>query len=197
MCIQTLKRYATHLQLQNCQRTTSPPLKQLLHPVAGDKSMSSNKCWGYVKIPTTPLMYNRSILSCSSLCFKDTQRKLHCAQSALTDSEQKREQRMKIIRKTHQSALALKQAVITELQDVIAEKDECISHLQAQLANSHCSTVPSKPVQVPLYFSTSSFLAFVKHFYLVVSRLRVCRSWLSNYWDFRRKISPYKPGMQR
>ena len=68
---------------------------------------------------------------------------------------------MKIIRKTHQSALALKHAVITELQDIIAEKDECISQLKAQMANSHCSTALYKPVQVP---HSTPFLSHVNSF---------------------------------
>ena len=46
------------------------------------------------------------------------------------------------MRKTHQSALALKQALVQELQDIVAERDETINHLKAQLRNGqvqlHC-----------------------------------------------------------
>ena len=67
---------------------------------------------------------------------KVTQRKLHLAQSNLADCEQNRERRLKIIRKTHQSALALKQTLIQELQDIVAEKDEIINSLNTKLQDS-------------------------------------------------------------
>lgn len=46
------------------------------------------------------------------------------------------------MRKTHQSALALKQALIQELQDIIAEKDEIIN---TKLRNSQADDVNTKP----------------------------------------------------
>ena len=46
------------------------------------------------------------------------------------------------MRKTHQSALALKQALIQELQDVIAEKDEIIN---AKIRNNQADEVTTKP----------------------------------------------------
>ena len=46
------------------------------------------------------------------------------------------------MRKTHQSALALKQALIQELQDVIAEKDEIIN---AKIRNNQVDEVTTKP----------------------------------------------------
>lgn len=46
------------------------------------------------------------------------------------------------MRKTHQSALALKQALIQELQDIIAEKDEIIN---AKLKNSRTDDDTTKP----------------------------------------------------
>ena len=45
------------------------------------------------------------------------------------------------MRKTHQSALALKQALIQELQDIIAEKDEIIN---TKLRNSQAYDVSTK-----------------------------------------------------
>lgn len=46
------------------------------------------------------------------------------------------------MRKTHQSALTLKQALIQELQDIIAEKDEIIN---TKLRNSRVDDVTTKP----------------------------------------------------
>jgi hypothetical protein len=51
----------------------------------------------------------------------------------LAHSEYGKENRLKILRKTHQSALSLKQCLIQELQDVILEKDEYISQLEDRL----------------------------------------------------------------
>ena len=67
---------------------------------------------------------------------------MHIAQSSLTDCEHNRERKLKIMRKTHQSALALKQALIQELQDIIAEKDEIIN---AKLRNSQACEVNTDP----------------------------------------------------
>ena len=55
------------------------------------------------------------------------------AQSSLADCEHNREKRLKIMRKTHQSALALKQVLVQQLQDIIVEKDETICHLKSKL----------------------------------------------------------------
>lgn len=76
---------------------------------------------------------------------RETQRKLRLAQSSLTESEHNRERRLKIMRKTHQSAIALKQALIQELQDIVAEKDEYISLLEARLKNGR--TPPTSPIK--------------------------------------------------
>ena len=46
------------------------------------------------------------------------------------------------MRKTHQSALALKQALIQELQDIIAEKDEIIN---TKIRNNQADEVTTKP----------------------------------------------------
>ena len=51
------------------------------------------------------------------------------------------------MRKTHQSALALKQALVQQLQDIIVEKDETIDHLKSQLksANTDDHKIEPKP----------------------------------------------------
>ena len=48
-------------------------------------------------------------------------------------SEHGKESRLKILRKTHLSALSLKQGLIQELQDIILEKDEYITHLEDRI----------------------------------------------------------------
>ena len=48
-------------------------------------------------------------------------------------SEYGKENRLKILRKTHQTALSLKQSLIQELQDVVVEKDDYISKLEDRL----------------------------------------------------------------
>ena len=86
------------------------------------------------------------------LCsLKDTQRKLRSAQFSLTDSERNKERRIKIMRKSHQAALTLKQAVITELQDIIAEEEECVSQLQVQVSNNQPTNSPLCIKQVHKY----------------------------------------------
>lgn len=64
---------------------------------------------------------------------QQTQSELRTAQSNLTQSEYGKENRLKILRRTHQSALSLKQSLIQELQDIVAEKDEYISQLENRL----------------------------------------------------------------
>ena len=94
-----------------------------------------------------------------------TQHKLHLAQSNLTECEHNRERKLKIMRKTHQSALALKQALIQELQDIISEKDEIIN---TKLRNSQADDVNTKPClsdsQVSLQYV---LLFFHKYMYLI------------------------------
>lgn len=58
---------------------------------------------------------------------------MRTAQSNLAQSGYGKESRLKILRRTHQSALSLKQSLIQELQDIIAEKDEYIDLLQNRL----------------------------------------------------------------
>lgn len=59
---------------------------------------------------------------------------MRLAQHNLQQLEHGREHRIKILRKTHQSALSMKQVVIRELQDIIADKDEYINRLESKLA---------------------------------------------------------------
>lgn len=87
------------------------------------KWWNSNKCLGY-SIWTLCAVADGSF-STSQV----TQRKLHFAQSNLAECEQNRERKLKIMTKTHQSALALKQALIHELQCIIEEKDEMIKSM--------------------------------------------------------------------
>jgi len=48
------------------------------------------------------------------------------------------------MRKTHQSALALKEALIQELQDMLCEQEEQIRQLEASLRGD----IPTSPVKV-------------------------------------------------
>lgn len=77
---------------------------------------------------------------------QQTQHKLRAAQSSMAESEHGRERRLKIMRKTHQSALALKEALIQELQDMLCEREEQIVQLEASLSGS----VPTSPVKVEI-----------------------------------------------
>ena len=76
--------------------------------------------------------------------FQQTQHKLRAAQSSMAETEHGRERRLKIMRKTHQSALALKEALIQELQDMLCEREEQIVQLEASLKGN----VPISPVKV-------------------------------------------------
>lgn len=64
---------------------------------------------------------------------QQTKSELRVAQSTLANSEYGKENKFKILRRTHQSALSLKQALIQELQDIITEKDEYIRMLEDRL----------------------------------------------------------------
>lgn len=66
-------------------------------------------------------------------CLQQTQSELRAAQVNLAQSEYGKEKRLKILRRTHQSALSLKQSLIQELQDIVAEKDEYINELEDRL----------------------------------------------------------------
>ncbi|XP_064399470.1 kinesin-like protein KIFC3 [Halichondria panicea] len=78
---------------------------------------------------------------------RETQYKLRMAQSNLLQSEQGRERRLKIIKKTHSSALSLKQALIQDLQDIIAEREENINELETQLRGCSCEHVLDKAIK--------------------------------------------------
>ena len=75
---------------------------------------------------------------------QETQRKLRVAKSNLLESEHGRERRLKIIKKTHSSVLSLKQALIQDLQDIIADKDESIAELKSRLRGCSCEQVQNK-----------------------------------------------------
>ena len=65
------------------------------------------------------------------VCYlQQTQSELRAAQISLAQSEHGKENRLKILRKTHQSALSFKQSLIQELQDIVKEKDEYINQLE-------------------------------------------------------------------
>ena len=75
---------------------------------------------------------------------QETQRKLRTAQSSMAESEHGQERRLKIMRRTHQSALALKEALIQELQDMLCEREEQVIQLEASLRGD----IPTSPVKV-------------------------------------------------
>ena len=75
---------------------------------------------------------------------QETQRKLRTAQSSMAESEHSQERRLKIMRKTHQSALALKEALIQELKDMLCEQEEQIRQLEASLRGD----IPTSPIKV-------------------------------------------------
>ncbi len=97
--------------------------------------------------PRTP-QANSQVTAELKQMLRETQRKLRVAKSSLTESEHSRERRLKIMRKTHQSAIALKQALVQELQDIIAEKDEHVAQLEARLKNGR--TPPNSPLKTSL-----------------------------------------------
>ena len=82
---------------------------------------------------------------------QETQRKLRVAQSNLLESEQNRERRLKIIKKTHSSALTLKQALIQDLQDIIADRDESIAELESRLRGCSCGQVQDKEIKIEVH----------------------------------------------
>ncbi len=86
---------------------------------------------------------------------QETSRKLRVAQSNLLESEQSRERRLKMIKKTHSSALSLKQALIQDLQDMVAERDESIGELEARLQGCSCDHVKDRGIknEVRLHYS--------------------------------------------
>lgn len=64
---------------------------------------------------------------------QDTQQQLRNAQTKLINSEKMREQRLKILQKTHQSAIASLELLIQNLQNIVLEKDKYISQLEDRL----------------------------------------------------------------
>ncbi len=61
-------------------------------------------------------------------------------------SECGKENRLKILRKTHQSALSLKQSLIQELQDIISGRDDYICQLENRLTGKKSAIVNPKVV---------------------------------------------------
>ena len=94
---------------------------------------------------------NQCLTACQQFqvryALQETQYKLRMAQSNLLQSEQGRERRLKIIKKTHSSALSLKQALIQDLQDIIAEREENINELETQLRGCSCEHVLDKAIK--------------------------------------------------
>lgn len=88
---------------------------------------------------------------------QETQRKLRTAQSSMAESEHGQERRLKIMRKTHQSALALKEALIQELQDMLCEREEQVRQLEASL-RSDIATSPVKVGGNKIPFTCMSFV---------------------------------------
>ena len=88
---------------------------------------------------------------------QETQRKLRTAQSSMAESEHGQERRLKIMRKTHQSALALKEALIQELQDMLCEREEQVRQLEASLRGD-IATSPVKVGGSKIPFTCMSFV---------------------------------------
>ena len=61
---------------------------------------------------------------------QETRRKLRSAQASLMESEQERDRRMKLMRKTHKTTMANKQHLIEDLQDIIVDRDRVIRQLE-------------------------------------------------------------------
>ena len=61
---------------------------------------------------------------------QETRRKLRSAQASLMESEQERDRRMKLMRKTHKTTMANKQHLIEDLQDIIVDRDRFIRQLE-------------------------------------------------------------------
>ena len=85
-----------------------------------------------------------SVLNIFFTWFQQSQSELRIAQYNLAQSEHTKENRLKVLRRTHQSALSLKQSLIQELQDILTEKDEYICQLEESLTGK--KTIPSSKV---------------------------------------------------
>ena len=89
-----------------------------------------------------------------------SQRKLRQAQSSLQDSEQRKNSRLKMLRKTHQSAMSMKQRLITDLQDILQEREELIRGLEARLrtggGHTSSSSSSSSPSSKPAPLSSNN-----------------------------------------
>lgn len=79
---------------------------------------------------------------------QQTQSELRIAQGSLTQSKYGKDSRLKILRKTHQSALSLKQTLIQELQDIITQKDGYIDHLEERIKGNESGAAGLKIPEV-------------------------------------------------
>ena len=73
--------------------------------------------------------------------FQETQRKLFLANNHLSDSSNSKERKLKIMKSSHHTAMALKEQLIQDLQDVVQEKDDIIAQLEGRnppISNQVC-----------------------------------------------------------
>lgn len=91
---------------------------------------------------------------------QQTQSELRAAQFTLAQSEYGKEKRLKILRRTHQSALSLKQSLIQELQDIVTEKDEYISQLENRLTGKESDIRKPRVIIIIGLFNFIMFIFF-------------------------------------
>jgi len=76
------------------------------------------------------------------------------------ENERSGDRRLKIIKKTHSSALARKEALVQDLQDIISERDESLEELRARMKDCSCEHVmdkePRLEVWKPVYTTSTS-----------------------------------------
>ena len=129
-----------------------------------------------------------------------SQRKLRQAQSSLQDSEQRKNSRLKMLRKTHQSAMSMKQRLITDLQDILQEREELIRGLEARLrtggghtSSSSSSSPSSKPA--PLSSNNNSPVRPINQWfhrciiYVCVCFVRTCMWYLMHIVHMHRVLN--------
>eukprot|EP00731_Ephydatia_muelleri_P001344 Em0001g1344a len=114
------------LQEEDCNSRTSSSESE-------DEAPAASTQYPTVGTPVTP-----SRPKCSNevdelkVILRETQRKLFLANNHLSDSSNSKERKLKIMKSSHHTAMALKEQLIQDLQDVVQEKDDIIAQLEGR-----------------------------------------------------------------
>ena len=107
---------------------------------------------------------------------QETRRKLRSAQASLMESEQERDRRMKLMRKTHKTTMANKQHLIEDLQDIIVDRDRVIRQLEGGGAEGVVNNKVSVSISILLLLSYLVQLSSCDPLHQLVQRISLLHS---------------------